>query len=113
MKKRIKFLKPVQSYDVGSTHRISSHFADKLIARGQAVEVKDIVAKEEKHTYETKEEKFTPFYPTKEKKDFSITAVSKIDFTSLTDEELLDIIKNDQRKTAIRLAQEEIRKRGN
>ena len=110
MKKRIKILKKVQSYETGRIYRVSPHFGDKLIQRGQAVEVKN-----EKKTVETKEEKFEnttletkPYVP----KSFAEYSIKKLtgmvgDFTL---DELADLLK-DERISAIRLAQEEIKRR--
>jgi len=101
MKKAIKILKPVQSYKIGGSYRVSPHFADKLIARGQAEEIK----KKEKAAIETKEEKFIP-----ETKVLSISklrpAVSAMDM-----DELKAIVEKDSRISARKIAEEEIKKR--
>lgn len=108
MKLRVKIIKPLQSYNVGDVVRLSPHFAHKVIARGQAVQVEN---KQEKAVYETKEEKHAPTEDKNAAKDYTDVPLSKLDVSKLTDDELLLIIKKDIRKTAVRLAQEEIKKR--
>lgn len=69
-------------------------------------EVKEV--KEEKVQIETKEEKFVP--ETKEEKVFPIRELTEA-VKTMNDDELLDIIKKDERISARRLAEAEIRRR--
>jgi len=113
MKKRIKIIGKVQSYQKGSIYRVSRHFADKLITRGKAEEV--ITQKEEKQVIETKEEKHQPA-ETKdaiEAKDYPLSIPKlRLKIQQLTEDELLDIVKYDSRKGARETAEEEIMRRG-
>jgi len=104
MKKRIKILKPVQSYVIGNIYRVSPHFAGKLIGRKQAEPVPDV--KEEKTVIKTKEEKFIP--ETKE-----ILSISKLRpaISTMSMEELKSIAEKDERVSARDLANKEISKR--
>ena len=102
MKKAIKILKPVQSYVVDKTYRVSSHFADMLIARGQAT----LLVKEEKRVIETKEEKFIP----ETKVELSISKLRDV-ITELSAEELIYIANFDNRVSAVNLAKKELSKR--
>lgn len=114
MKKRIKILKEVQSYEIGRAYRVQSSFADKLIARGKASEVK-----EEKKIPETKEEKFTdkpvitkepePVPEVRSFAEFSIKKLSAM-LSGFSHQDLADLLK-DSRVSAIKLAQEEIKRR--
>jgi hypothetical protein len=68
-----------------------------------------IKKKEEKTVYETKEEKHQPGTT----KDFSDVSIPKLknQITTLTKEELENIIRKDERKGAVNLAKEELAKR--
>jgi len=115
MKKAVRIIKDVQSYKKGKIYRIHKSFADNLILRGKAEAVKEekvsITTKEEKHSPEvTKGNNGFKSVPIP-LKDYSGIAVKKIDFTDATDEDLLNVIKTDERKTAVKLATEEIGKR--
>ena len=107
MKRRIKTLKPVQSYIIGKVYRISPHFAGKLISRGQAEEVPN--AKQEKAVIETKEEKFIPETKVPEEV-LSISKLKKV-ISELSNEELMSIASKDQRVSAVNLATKELLKR--
>ena len=111
MKKLVKILKPVQSYEVGKVYRLQGSFMNSLVKRGKAEEVIP-EKKEEKKVIETKEEKFTE--KTIETKDFSAISITKLKdaVKDYTLEDLADLLK-DKRISAIKLAQEEIKKRGN
>jgi len=102
MKKRIKILKPVQSYGIGKVYRVSPNFGDALIRRGQA----SLVVKESKTVIETKEEKFKP--ETKE-----LLSISKLKgvMSDLSTEELMHIINFDSRVSAVAMAKKELQKR--
>jgi len=108
MKKRIKILKPVQSYVIGKVYRVAPHFAGKLIGRGQAEAFpnikKAIVLKQEKAVIETKEEKFIP-----ETKDYPLS-ISKLKavIDEITVEELMNIINSDSRTSAVSMARKEL-----
>jgi len=110
MKKRIKILKPVQSYIIGNVYRLSGHFANKLIEHGKAVAVPNV--KEEKKVITTKEEKFVP--ETKEEipppKEIVVLPISKLRLaiSDMSYEELDFILHNDERKSAKALAQKEL-----
>jgi len=107
MKRRIKILKPVQSYIIDNIYRVSPHFADKLIARGQASLVPD--AKQEKAVIETKEEKFIPETKVPEEV-LSISKLKKV-ISELSNEELMSIASKDQRVSAVAMAKKELQKR--
>jgi len=112
MKRRIKILKPVQSYTIGKNYRVSPHFADKLIGRGQASLVPDV--KQEKAVVETKEEKFIPITKIEDevlpKEVLSISKLKKA-IADLSSEELMFIANNDQRVSAAAMAKKELSKR--
>jgi len=116
IKKRIKLnvrhgaLKPGE-------YTIGGKLADYLLRTGKGTEIK---RKEAKVVPVTKEEKHSPEVTKGNNgfksvpiplKDYSGIAVKKIDFTDATDEDLLNVIKTDERKTAVKLATEEIGKR--
>ena len=104
MKRRIKILKPVQSYIIGDIYRVSPHFAGKLISRGQAEDVPNV--KEAKVVIETKEEKFTP----ETKEALSISKLKKV-ISDISVEELIHIANFDKRITAVLMAKAELTKR--
>ena len=112
MKRRIKILKPVQSYTIGKNYRVSPHFANKLIGRGQASLVPDV--KQEKAVIVTKEEKFIPITKIENeglpKEVLSISKLKKV-ITDLSSEELMFIANNDQRVSAVSMAKKELSKR--
>ena len=99
MKKAVKIIKDVQSYRKGNTYRIHKSFADKLILQGKA----EVVEKESKVVYETKEEKFLGM-------SISTKNLAMV-ISGYTDEELLEIIKKDDRVTAKWIAEKEIERR--
>jgi len=106
MKKVIKILKDVQSYEIGKNYRVHGSFANSLIKRGKAEELLPIV-KEEKKVIETKEEKHAP---AETKELLPIKKLAEV-ISGYTDDQLLEIIKSDERITAKRMATEEIKKR--
>lgn len=112
MKKLVKIIKDVQSYENGNCYRIHESFANTLIRLGKAEEVK-----EEKTVIETKEEKHAPAETKevkpekKEEEQLSIKKLSDV-ISTYSEDELLSIIKNDIRVSAKRLAEGELRKRG-
>ena len=109
MKKVVKILKPVQSYEVGKTYRLHGSFVNSLIKRGKAEEVlPKVEPKEEKKVIETKEEKHAPA-ETKEqpKEKLSIKKLSEVIGTYSVDE-LTEIVKSDDRVTARKLAEAEL-----
>ena len=108
MKRRIKILKPVQSYTIGKNYRVSPHFAEKLIGRGQAEVVPNV--KEEKAVIITKEEKFNPDTKTEDPGDLSISKL-KVVIPELSSEELTKIVTFDQRVSAVSMAKKELSKR--
>jgi len=108
MKKVITILKPVQSYEIGKNYRVHGSFANSLIKRGKAEEVLPKVdPKEEKKVIETKEEKHAP---AETKEVLPIKKLVEV-ISGYTDDQLLEIIKSDERVTAKRMATEEIKKR--
>jgi len=102
--RKIKILKPVQSYTIGKVYRLSPKFAAKLISRGQAEEV--LKVKEAKVVIETKEEKFTP----ETKEPLSISKLKKV-ISDISVEELIHIANFDKRVTAVLMAKSELIKR--
>ena len=108
MKKVVKILKDVQSYENGKVYRLHKSFADNLIKRGKAEEVlPKIEPKEEKRVIETKEEKHAP---AETKETLSINKLSAV-IAEYSIEDLKFIIENDTRIGAKRLAQAELDKR--
>lgn len=97
-RKELKMVKDHGALKSGSTHTISGKLADSLIKTGKAVE-----KKEEKAVYETKEEKFLGM-------SISTKNLAMV-ISGYTDEELLEIIKKDDRVTAKRIAEKEIQRR--
>jgi len=97
-RKELKMVKDHGALKAGSKLTISGKLADSLIKTGKAVE-----AKEEKIVYETKEEKFLGSKITIKNLEMVISGY--------TEDELLEIIKHDDRVTAKRLATEELNKR--
>lgn len=79
---------------------LSDKFARKLLREGKAVEVK-----QEKKELNTKEEKF------KNRSILTKTAISKLDVSVLSNEDLEYILKHDTRITARKLALKEIESR--
>ena len=105
MKKVIKILKDVQSYEIGKNYRVHGSFANSLIKRGKAEEVLPKVdPKEEKKVIETKEEKHAPA-ETKER--LSIKKLSEV-IGTYSIEQLAEITKSDDRVTARKLAEAEL-----
>ena len=105
MKKVVKILKNVQSYENGKVYRLHGSFASSLIKRGNAVEVlPKVEPKEEKKVIETKEEKHAP-EETKER--LSIKKLSEV-IGTYSKEELAEIVKSDDRVTARKLAESEL-----
>ena len=96
-KKTIKVVKPHRTLPLG-TFKVNDKLADKLIGSGKAVEVK-----ESKAIIETKEEKFIGM-------SVSTKNLAMV-ISGYTDEELLEIIKKDDRVTAKRIAEKEITRR--
>lgn len=99
MKKRLKLLKSHGTISPGE-YTFSGKLADHLLRTGKAVEVTRKV-KQEKFVPETKEEKFIP-----ENKE--VVPISKLDVSVMTTDELKDVIANDERVTARRMAQKEL-----
>lgn len=97
-RKDLKMLKDHGSLKAGTIQTISGKLADSLIKRGEAVEIK-----EEKVIYETKEEKFLG-------SNITIKNLEMV-ISGYTEDELLEIIKRDDRVTAKRLATEELKRR--
>jgi len=95
-KKTIKVVKPHGTLPLG-TFKVNEKLADILIKSGKAVE------KESKVVYETKEEKFLGM-------SISTKNLAMV-ISGYTDEELLEIIKKDDRVTAKRIAEKEIQRR--
>lgn len=106
IKKKIKVLRMVGELRPG-IYTITGNLANQLIKNGDGVEIK-----EEKCIYETKEEKFSTPVETKNYAETSLKKLSEI-INTLTDDELLHIIKSDERKGAVKLATEEIKRREN
>ena len=105
MKKIVKILKPVQSYEVGKTYRLHGSFVNSLVKRGKAEEVlPKLEPKEEKKVIETKEEKHAP---AETKETLSINKLSAV-IAEYSIEDLKFIIENDTRIGAKRLAQAEL-----
>ena len=103
MKKVIKIIKPVQSYEIGKNYRVHGSFANSLIKRGKAEEVLP-EKKEEKKVIETKEEKHAS-EETKER--LSIKKLSEV-IGTYSVEDLTEIAKSDDRVTARKLAEAEL-----
>ena len=97
-KKHLKMVKPHGFLAKGKEYNIKGKLADSLLKRGEAVEVK-----EEKFIPETKEEKFIGMRIST--KDLAMI------IEGYSDEELLEIIKLDERVTAKRIAEKEIKRR--
>jgi len=116
MKIRVKILEEVQSYEIGKVYRLAPSFAKKIIRIGKATEVLDPVRKEEKKVIITKEEKIEPETPepepVRETKSFIDISISKLkgQVKDLDSFDLADLLK-DSRVSAIKLAQEEIKRR--
>ena len=112
MKKIVKIIKPVQSYEVGKTYRLHGSFVNSLIKRGKAEEVlPKVEPKEEKKVIETKEEKHAPETTKQEPKEtLSINKLSAV-ISEYSIEDLKFIIENDTRIGAKKLAQAELDKR--
>lgn len=106
MKKAVKILRDVQSYENGKIYRIHESFANSLIKRGKAEEV---LQKEEKKVIETKEEKHAP-EETKKEETLSIKKLSEV-ISGYSDQQLNDIIEKDTRSTAVKMARAEFAKR--
>jgi len=99
---KIKLLKPHQGQKAGTVIFARGKKAERLIANRIGV-------KEEKAVVETKEEKF--ILETKdEKPQLSVRQLNEA-AGSMTEEELLKIIKSDERVSARRVAEAEIKRR--
>ena len=81
-------------------YTFSGKLAEHLLRSGKAVE-----HKEEKKVYETKEEKFIP------ENKYAEVAVSKLNVSIMSNEDLKGIVELDPRKTAVAKAKEELDKR--
>jgi hypothetical protein len=110
---KAKLLKPIQGHRPGQIITRRAEHIDNLIKLGIAEAIEPEV-KEEKTPIETKEEKFAPKETKAEPKDFTSISIPKLRemAASLSDDDLLDIVKADFRKGAVALAQEELQKRG-
>ena len=97
-KKHLKMVKPHGFLAKGKEYNIKGKLADSLLKRGEAVEVK-----EEKAVITTKEEKFIGMRIST--KDLAMV------IEGYSDDELLEIIKLDERVTAKRIAEKEIKRR--
>jgi len=109
---RARLLKAIQGHRPGQIILRRSEHIDKLVKMGiaEAIDVqREPIKKEEKTPVETKEEKFAPA----ETKDFSHISLKQLreKIITLPDETLLAIIKDDYRKGAVSMAEEEIRRR--
>ena len=112
----IKLLKPIPGHRIGIVIKRRQKHAANLVEKNIAEYVK-----QEKTSIETKEEKFAPA----ETKVMSSTDINKVqDYSDvsvrelsgmigdLSEDDLLNIVKNDIRVTARKIAEEEIGKRG-
>ena len=97
-KRELKMIKDHGSLKKGSTHIIRGKLADDMLKKGIAVD-----AKEEKVVYDTKGEKFLG-------SNISIKNLEMV-ISGYTEDELLEIIKLDDRVTAKKLAKKEIQRR--
>ena len=126
----IRLLKPIPSHRAGARLKRREAHAAKLVKMGVA----EYIVKQEKAVIETKEEKFAPqetkipepqeaemqqvppapAEPPVQMRDYSEVPVRLLadELINATDDELLNIVKTDERKTAVKLAREEIEKRG-
>jgi hypothetical protein len=107
---KVRLLRAMPGHRIGDIVTVRGKKAEYLIRHGHAE-----ILKEEKITLVTKEEKFIP--ETKEEplvKDFSATPVRQLGeiISDLSDDDLLNIVKSDERKTAVRLASDELKRRG-
>jgi hypothetical protein len=112
----IRLLKAIPGYRAGNVVARRIPHAERLIEMKIA---EPYVVKQEKRTIQTKEEKFIP--ETKEYngikappvKDFSQTSIKNLGeiIGDLSEDELLNIIKVDERVSAVRLAKREIARR--
>lgn len=101
---KVRLLKPHQGQKAGTV----------ILARGKKAEwlvANRIGIKEEKAVIETKEEKFIPETKTAEEKpQLSVRQLSEA-VASMTEDELLEIVKSDERVSARRVAEAEIKRR--
>jgi len=97
-KRHLKMVKPHGFLAKGKKYNIRGKLADSLLKTGKAVEVK-----EEKTVITTKEEKFIGM-------DISTKNLEMV-VSGYSDEELREIIKRDDRVTAKRIAEKEIKRR--
>jgi hypothetical protein len=104
----IRLLKAIPGHRAGNVIARRTPHAQRLIEMKIA---EPYVVKQEKKTIETKEEKFIP--ETKELRDFSQTSIKNLGeiIGELSEDELLNIIKVDERVSAVRLAKREIARR--
>jgi len=101
MKKRLRLLKSHGTISPGE-YTFSGKLADHLLRTGKAVEVTRKPAfKQEKFVPENKEEKFIPT-------NKEVVPISKLNVSAMTSAELKDVIANDERVTARRMAQKEL-----
>ena len=108
MKKLVKRLKPVQSYKTDGVYRLAPSFADKLVRIRKA----EYVKKEEKKVLTTKEEKNHPLTKMPEASQ-EIIPISKLrGLVSDYSQSQLESLLKDERISAVRLAQEELQRRG-
>jgi hypothetical protein len=105
-RKRLKMVRRHGFLNQGSEYNIKGKLADSLLKTGKAVEVK-----ESKVAIVTKEEKFAPQETKAPPKDFSEVPVSQLLFDELSDDDLLGIIKTDNRISAVRAAKKELQRR--
>ena len=98
LKKKLKMIKAHGFLKQGTEYNIKGKLADSLLKTGKAIELK-----EEKAIIETKEEKFIGM-------SISTKNLAMV-ISGYTDEELLEIIKKDDRVTAKRIAEKEIQRR--
>lgn len=106
---KVRLLKPITGHRKNEIVYLRGKKAEYVLNMGIGeivTEVKEI--KEEKVQIETKEEKFVP--ETKEDKVFPIRELTEA-IKTMTDDELLDIVKKDERVSARRLAEAEIKRR--
>lgn len=129
----IQLLKSIPNKRAGSKIVRRKELADKLVSMGIAKYVNKPAEKQDKTVIETKEEKHAPTESkvmtsadmdapppetepeeSPEPNDYSEVSVRKLAdmIKDLSEDDLLNIVKTDERKTAVKLAEEEIRARG-
>jgi len=100
---KIKLLKPHQGQKAGAVILRRGRKAEWLVANRIGI-------KEEKAVIETKEEKFISETKEIEKPQLSVRQLSE-KVGSMTEDELLEIVKSDERVSARRVAEAEIKRR--